>query len=516
MTDSVKKVVVLGGGSAGWLTANRIAAEHFTRGLEVTLVESPDIPTIGVGEGTWPSMRNTLQQIGFPEDELLACCDASFKQGTSFVGWQGQTAHTYLHPFSKPAEYPRLSLARYWLAAETSTPFAEFVCPQAAVINQQLAPKQVRTPPYAFNVNYAYHLDAGRFAERLRDHAVQRLGVRHIRAKVASIASDPQGDIASLQLEGGDAVPGDLFVDCSGSRALLLGEHYGIPNKPAGDMLFNDRAIAVQVPHESEQVPLASTTLATARAAGWIWDIALTSRRGLGHVYSSAHLSDEAAMETLKDYVRHSTDPDKLSYKALQFEPGYKARPWVNNCVAVGMAAGFVEPLEASALALVEQAAAMLADQLPRDRALMNLVAERFNRKMLHHWERIVEFLKLHYYLSERSDSAYWLDHRQEASCPPSLLEKLQLWQQQPPGHDDAPGIEELFPAASYQYILYGMGFQPRYSLAEGSGYARERQRADKALHQVVQDARQLTSALPSNRDLLAAKRQAFNQGEDS
>lgn len=515
MAGLVQKVVVVGGGSAGWLAACRIAAEHGRRGVETTLVEAPDVPIIGVGEGTWPSMRHTLQQIGFDEDELLACCDASFKQGTRFVGWRGRAAQqgrqiqqdAYLHPFSLPAEYPALSLAAYWLASETRQPFADFVCPQAAVAQRGLAPKQAQTAPYACNVNYAYHLDAHRFAERLKAHAVQRLGVRHLEAKVTGVASDSQGDIAALQLDG-SAQPGDLFVDCTGSRALLLGGHYGVKDKPLDGWLFNDRAIAVQVPYADSDAPIASTTVSTATECGWIWDIGLQSRRGLGHVYSSAHATEDQAMAALQDYIGKGgtgKGASQLAYKNLKFQPAHKEQAWVRNCVALGMAAGFVEPLEASALALVEQGAAMLAAQLPRDRALMPLIAQRYNQKMLHHWQRILEFLKLHYCLSQRS-APYWQAHRQPETWPSELQDKLALWQQQPPGHDDAPLIEELFPAASYQYVLYGMGFTPRHSLAEGAGYARHRERADRALHQVAQEGERFAQALPSNRALIAAR----------
>ena len=547
MAGLVERVVVVGGGSAGWLAACRIAAEHGQRGLQTTLVEAPDIPIIGVGEGTWPSMRGTLQAIGFAEDELLVQCDASFKQGTAFVGWQGEGGDSYLHPFSPPAEYPALSLAPYWLASASAKPFADFVCPQAAVIKAGLAPKQAETPPYAFNVNYAYHLDANAFAQRLQRHAVERLGVRHLQAKVTGLECNADGDLTALQHESSAQTPGDLFIDCTGSRALLLGEHYGVPSKPAQRWLFNDRALAVQAPYASESAPIAPTTIATAQNAGWIWDIGLQSRRGLGHVYSSAHCTEEEAQQALQSHLSISAAPDspalsqrqpshqqagvqrqqapqssapnqpqqgacqsagpeQLSYRSIKFAPGYRETPWVRNCVALGMAAGFVEPLEASALALVEQGAAMLASQLPRDKSLMQPVANRYNRKMRYHWQQIIEFLKLHYCLSQRRDTAYWQDHCREDSWPSSLADKLALWHQQPPGHDDAPVIEELFPAASYQYILYGMGFRPRHSLAEGAAYARHRARADRALHQAAQESERLTQSLPPTRTLIAAR----------
>ncbi|MYF51307.1 MAG: tryptophan 7-halogenase [Gammaproteobacteria bacterium] len=513
MNRPTRTVVVVGGGTAGWITANRIAAEYPGGGhdsLRVVLVESPDIPTIGVGEGTWPSMRLTLQSLGLSEDEMIRATDASFKQGTRFFGWagNGDATDTYCHPFSLPLEYANLNPARYWLEQGRGTPFADFVTPQARVIAEGLAPKQLATPEYAFTLNYGYHLDAGKFAALLHGHAVGQLGVRHVAGNVRQVESHPDGDIAALALDTGERIEGDLFVDCTGQRALLIGEHYGEPFHSVRGLLFNDRAIAVQVPHAASGDAIASVTRATAQPAGWIWDIGLGSRRGLGHVYSSAHTDEDAAQRALRRYVERTSpgiDPDSLNTRTIAFEPGYRQVPWIRNSVAVGLSAGFVEPLEASALALIEQSASIIAGQLPRDRQLMDVVARRFNAKMGYHWERIIEFLKLHYATSRRDDSEYWLDNRATDSCPEGLREKLTLWRQQPPWHDDAPRLDELFPSASYQYVLYGMGFRPCHTGADTAPYARLRERADEVFHGVREQGARMARALPSNRELLGA-----------
>ena len=513
MNRPTRTVVVVGGGTAGWITANRIAAEHpgGEHGpLRVVLVESPDIPTIGVGEGTWPSMRSTLQRIGLSEDELVRAADASFKQGTRFQGWAdgGDETDAYCHPFSLPLEYSSLNPAQYWLEQGRGTPFADFVTPQARVIAEGRAPKQLATPEYAFTVNYGYHLDAGRFAALLHRHAVEKLGVGYVAGNVRRVESHADGDIAALALDTGERIDGDLFVDCTGQRALLIGAHYGEPFHSVRSLLFNDRAIAVQVPHAEAEEAIASVTRATAQSAGWIWDIGLGTRRGLGHVYSSAHVDEAAAQRALRRYVERTSpgiDADALNTRTIAFEPGYRKTPWVRNSVAVGLSAGFVEPLEASALALIEQSASIIAGQLPRDRRIMDVVARRFNGKMGYHWERIVEFLKLHYATSRRDDSAYWLDNRVADSCPEGLREKLTLWRQQPPWHDDAPRLDELFPSASYQYVLYGMGFRPCHTGADTAPYARLRERADEVFHGVREQGARMARALPSNRELLCA-----------
>ncbi|MDE0191293.1 MAG: tryptophan 7-halogenase, partial [Gammaproteobacteria bacterium] len=208
---------------------------------------------------------------------------------------------------------------------------------------------------------------------------------------------------------------------------------------------------------------------------------------------------------TLQEYVERSSpgvDVGTLPYRTIPFEPGYRAVFWHRNCVAVGLAAGFVEPLEASALALIEQSAAMIAAQLPHDRHIMEVVAKRFNSKMHNHWERIVEFLKLHYVTSVRTDE-YWRDNRELSSCPESLRDKLTVWQQQTPWHDDAPRVDELFPSASYQYVLYGMGFRPQFEVQDTPSLDESRTRADRVFHDIRSKSERLAKVLPDNRSLL-------------
>jgi tryptophan halogenase len=508
---AVRRIIIVGGGTAGWITAGLIAAEHGGSECppEVLLVESPDVPIIGVGEGTWPSMRMTLQKIGLAEAELLRLCEASFKQGTRFTSWSkmGDDCQ-YVHPFSLPAEYATLNLAEHWLAAEGAGAFADFVTPQAAIIDAGLAPKQVQTPEYAFNVNYGYHFDAGKFARLLHRHVVARLGVRYVSGNVERVEIGSDGDIDAVVLATGERLAGDLFVDCTGQRALLIGRLPGSELVSVKGILGNDAAIAVQVPYADPNQPIASVTNATAVASGWIWDIGLQTRRGVGHVYSSAHASEDVALATVCDYVRQvspQADPERLDFRRIPFEPGYRRRLWVGNCVAVGLSGGFIEPLEASALALIEQAAGIISRQLPVNREVMTVVAKRFNEKMAYHWERVVEFLKLHYVLSQRDDSDYWRACRDPASCPESLRDKLLLWQQQAPWHDDAPRVDELFPSASYQYVLYGMGFRPSLQATRDAAMLRDRERIGGLLQGIADRTRQMRKLLPTNRELLNA-----------
>jgi 2-polyprenyl-6-methoxyphenol hydroxylase-like FAD-dependent oxidoreductase len=504
MTERIRNIVILGGGSAGWLTAGVLASEHCIRSnpdIGITLVESPDVRTIGVGEGTWPSMRETLRRMGVSESEFVRECDASFKQASKFVGWvTGEAGDHYYHPFSPPQGYGDANLVPAWAELAGNPRFADVVSFQPHLCEQGRAPKQIVTPEFAAVANYAYHLDAGKFGQFMQKFCVEQLGVRHLLTHVEGVDTTESGDIAALRT-GDDRIEGDLFIDCTGFSSILMARHFDIPRVPTSDVLFCDTALAVQVPYPSPETPIASHTVSTAREAGWIWDIGLPTRRGVGYVYSSAHTSDEQAERTLLDYIGKQASTLPAGPRKIPINPGHLKTFWHRNCVAVGISAGFIEPLEASALALIEMSALMIADELPATRELMDTVADRFNQRFLYRWDRIVDFLKLHYLLSRREDSEFWIDNRRPETVPDRLKELLELWRYRPPGRRDFPEIEEIFPAASYQYVLYGMGFKP-----DPSAHAR---RLDNrgAAHGCFRASQQLTGkylkGLPSNRELI-------------
>jgi flavin-dependent dehydrogenase len=508
MNDVVKRVVVVGGGSAGWLTAGVIAAEHRAAspsGLEVTVLESPDVASIGVGEGTWPTMRDTLRRIGVSETDFIGECDASFKQGSKFVGWvTGRAEDYYYHPFVLPVGYNETKLVPQWQAGHAGIPFADLVSFQPHLCEQGRAPKQISTPEFAAVANYAYHLDAGKFGLFLQKHCTEKLGVRHLLDHVVGVNSKDNGDIASLRTKAHGDVAGDLFIDCTGFSSLLLGKHYGVPFVSSKHVLFNDAALALQVPYADENCPIASHTISTAQTGGWIWDIGLPTRRGVGHVYSTAHVSDEQAEAALRAYIERTAGPAAAragTPRRLSINPGYRDRFWHRNCVAVGMSGGFIEPLEASALALVEFSAAMISDDMPATRAAMDIAARRFNDAFAYRWARVIDFLKLHYVLSRRVDGDFWIDMRRAESIPDRLRELLTLWRYQPPSRYDFYRVEEIFPSASYQYVLYGMGFLPETRHA--TRRPGDPERAEQLFGETAELTRRMLSGLPTNRELL-------------
>ncbi|MBV8500352.1 MAG: tryptophan 7-halogenase [Paucibacter sp.] len=503
MTDLVRRILVLGGGSSGWLVAALLAAEHGPRGLQITVVESSEVPTIGVGEGTWPTMRDTLRRIGLSETEFIRHCQASFKQGSRFDGWiHGRDAadgDRYYHPFTLPVGHGDVDLVPAWLAAG-ERPFADLASPAVQVCEAGRAPKQEQTPEFAAVANYAYHFDAGLFSQMLREHAVGQLGVRHVVDHVDAVLTQDDGDLRGLQTRAHGLLEADLFVDCSGMTALLIGGHFGVPLKSEREVLFNDAALALQVPYARPDAPLASCTIATAWAKGWIWDIGLPARRGVGCVYSRSHASEEEAQTALHAYLDATGAPaERNAPRPIRFDPGYRERFWVRNCLAIGLSSGFIEPLEASALALVEQSAARLCNELPLRRDVMDGVARRYNEDFVYRWARVIDFLKLHYALSRREDSDYWRLHRDPASWPASMRELLPLWRLRAPARHDFGRIDEIFPAASYQYVLYGMGFRPEPQPVTAATL----HTGQACFEEAARQARRFVPALPGHRALI-------------
>ncbi|MEA1673248.1 tryptophan halogenase family protein [Nitrospirillum sp. BR 11163] len=500
MDRPIQHIVIVGGGTAGWLTAGVIAARHKARmasGFKVTLVESPNVAIIGVGEGTWPTMRTTLEKMGVSETEFFRHCDTAFKQGGKFVGWTtGAPDDAYYHPLMLPHGWSQVNLVPHWLQDARGRTFSAAVCPQEAICEEGLAPKTIATPEYRGLANYAYHLDAGKFASFMQKHCTQKLGVHHVLADVTQVKQDESGDITTLVTGQAGEITGDMFVDCTGFRALLIEKTLGVGFKDCRDVLFCDTALAVQVPHESDDAPMASQTIATAQSSGWIWDIALPTRRGLGYVYSSDHIDEEAARAELARYAGTQAEARKIPIRA-----GHREMFWKNNCVAVGLAAGFLEPLEASAIMLIELSAKIIADQLPARRSVMDIVARRFNEVTHYRWGRIIDFLKLHYVLTQRTDTAFWRDNVDPASIPERLQDLLRLWKYRAPWFlDEFDRLEEVFPAASYQYVLYGMGFRTEVDLADNGASATL---ASRIMEENAAMAQKMRANLPKNRDLV-------------
>lgn len=459
---AIRHILIVGGGTAGWLTACHLAKAlgcHTNQDYRVTVVESPDIPTIGVGEGTVPAIRQSLQHLGISETDLIRHCDASFKQSIRFENWRktNTTAvHFYHHVFDYP-ERQDVKITPYWLNSNKQQSYADTVGIQSRLCDLGLAPKLITQPEYEGVANYAYHLDAAKFAALLTRHGVEKLGVKHIKAEVKQVLTDEDGSINSVLTDRAGPLNADLYIDCSGFQSLLLGKALNVGFISKNDVLFCDSAIAVQVPYATDNAAIACSTIATAQSAGWIWDIGLPSRRGVGYVFSSKHLSAEEAEQELRRYI--GTQHEALSYRKIPMQVGYRETFWQKNCVAIGLSQGFVEPLEATGLLVYDACARMLADILPSQQKQLAAAAALFNQHARYAWDKVIDFIKLHYCLSDRDDTAFWRENRDQATIPQTLLQKLTNWQNQLPSQYDFPSRFEIFHLDNYLYVLYGMGF---------------------------------------------------------
>ena len=494
-----RRILIVGGGTAGWLTAAYLA-KALGQSVRITLLESPEIGIIGVGEGTFPTIRDTLRFLGIEEAAFVREASATFKQGVRFKGWQvpdQDAGHSYFHPFEPPFQSAETSLVPYWLLQDEAErpPFAEAVTIQNYVAEAKRAPKQPGEGDFAGPLNYAFHFDAVRLSRILARRA-RELGVEHVEGLLRDVALDERGHILSIATNAGE-FSADLFIDCTGFRAELIGKALGSPFHSVQDQLFTDRALTCKLPYDRPDAAIESYTIATAHEAGWIWDIGLSTGRGIGCVYSSRYMDDARAAAVLRDHLGaavHDVKPRKLA-----FEAGWRTKPWIGNCVAVGLAGGFLEPLESTGVVLIEAAIGMIAELFPHQ-GPVDLPARRFNELMGARYANIVNFLKLHYCLSRRPEP-FWRDNADPASIPDRLRELLDQWRYRPPSRYDLQLDVESFAFFNYQYILYGMGF--RTDLSEGREDFPDIAEAQRLFARIKAFGQRATQDLPSHRELV-------------
>ena len=511
MTKIVNEILVVGGGTAGWLSAAILAKRLNSLvdgAVKVSLVESPDIPIMGVVEGTWPTIRTTLQSLGIDEGEFMRECDATFKQGSAFVDWSQapveEKQDIYYHPFSATflSSY-EFNLAPYWQLGDAgeNIPYDFAVATQSRLCHMGLAPKKITTPAYAAVQNYAYHFNAEKFANFLAKICVKNLGITHYVANVSNVNLDADGYIKSIDTDNEKVgcLESDFFIDCSGAKALLISGVYSVPWKSVNKTIFNDTALAMQVPYEENDTPIATHTIATAQEAGWVWDIGLHNSRDIGYVYSSGYSTDEKAEQLLRQYA--GSKADAMEARKIRLDTGYREKFWKKNCVAIGMSAAFVEPLEASAIYLIEAAVNMIADQFPRSREMMSNVEEKFNNTFRLRWEKTVDFIKLHYCISKRRDSQYWIDNCETETVSESLQDRLIHWKYHPPTKFDFDYAYEPFALDSYLFVLYGMKFDT--DIAHNSSAFFHHEDAQRKFAEIDKATQILAKELPAQRELV-------------
>lgn len=422
MPDLASRVVVVGGGTAGWMAASALA-KLLPHACSVHLVESAEIGIVGVGEATLPHLRAFIQTLGLDEAEFMTATHATYKLGIEFRDF-GKIGERYLHPFG---DFGRplgsIPFFQFWLRMQSHRRddlFAYSPCNAMAAANRFARPATDPGSPFS-HISYAYQFDATRFAPLLRQHA-EALGAKRTEGKIISVERDPEtGYVAALLLADGSRIEGDLFLDCSGFRSLLLGDTLGEEWEDWSQWLPCDRAVAVPCPPIDAAIE--PYTRATAMPAGWRWRIPLRHRVGNGYVYSSAHLSDDAAAEALLCAIEA---PALADPRILRFRAGRRRRSWVGNVIAVGLASGFLEPLESTSIYLAQAAIMELIALFPLG-GIADSDRRAFNGAVDYEYDRIRDFLILHYHVTMRDDSPFW-DHVRTMAVPDSLSEKLELF----------------------------------------------------------------------------------------
>jgi tryptophan halogenase len=441
------KVVVAGGGTAGWLTAYSLVT-RLGKLLDITLVESDQIGSVGVGEATIPTMRTFHRLVGIDEQEFMSATQATFKLGIQFDNW-GQQGDSYFHSFGEIGQRSWMAeFHEFWLEAKDRG-FGGSLDDYCLELKAAKANK-FATMAGNKSLNFAYHLNATAYAAYLRKKS-ETAGVKRLEGRIEQIQNDATGNIASLTLDNGEKILGDFFIDCTGFRGLLIGEHLKVEYEDWSHWLAADSAVAVQTEAVEPPRPYTRTI---AHSAGWQWRIPLQNRVGNGLVYSSQFLSDDEARSIL---MGNLTGPAITEPKQLRFTTGRRKKAWHKNCVAIGLSSGFLEPLESTSIHLITTALVRLMKLFPFA-GNTALLAEQFNRETQLELETVRDFIILHYHLTQRNDSPFW-DHYRTMSIPDSLTHRMALFREN--GYA-WPDDVALFRVDSWVQVMMGQGLIPK------------------------------------------------------
>ncbi|PTR13348.1 MULTISPECIES: tryptophan halogenase family protein [unclassified Novosphingobium] len=450
----IRSIVIAGGGTAGWMVAAALSRTIAPHRCRITLVESETIGTIGVGEATIPPIQTFNQVIGLDEAAFLQATKGTFKLGIEFAGWRARE-HRYFHPFGRQGnDFGGTQFHQHWLRAQAlgdDTPLGAFsLNEQAAYAGKMRQPDGDPRSVYS-TFSYAYHFDATLYGQHLRALAEER-GVERREGLIQEVVLDGEcGRIASLRLDDGGMLDGDLFIDCTGLRSLLLGEALGVPFEDWTHFLPCNRALAVPTDCVDLMRPY---TRSTAHEAGWQWRIPLQHRMGNGMVYSAEHWSDDQAHAALMANLDGQPLADP---RLIRFTTGRRVQSWAKNCVAIGLSAGFLEPLESTSIHLVQIAVAKLLNWFP-DMGFDPMTMAEFNRQIANEYDRIRDFLVLHYHANEREGEPFW-DQCRTGAIPDSLAEKIAMFRR---SGRLLSRETDLFQDASWLAVLLGQGVMPQ------------------------------------------------------
>lgn len=520
MESKQKKVLIVGGGSAGWMTAAYLS-KVFGRQISITLVESANIGTIGVGEATFSTIHVFFKFLGLEEEDWMPACNASYKLAIKFRDWNAERRHFY-HPFQRYDVVQGHNIAEWWLKLlEKEQRFDEacFVIP--AICETQRSPRymdgQVYDSVFAKQVAdnpadpyllrelkvqypYGYHFDASLIAKFMAKYAQER-GVTEIVDEVDEVVLGSEGNIKGVRTRQHGLIGADLFVDCTGFRGLLINKALGEPFISFSESLLCDRAVAMQVPANPETEGINPYTSATALSAGWVWNIPLFHRTGTGYVYSSAFITPEEAEREFREHLGERANGCKANH--IKMRIGRNRNSWVKNCVAIGLSSGFVEPLESTGIFFIQHAIEELVNHFPGDSPDPETI-KSYNKIIGGCIDGVRDFLVLHYIASTRQDSNFWRATKTHIKMPDRLAENLELWKRRLPTNRTINPEFHGFEAYSYSVMLLGLGFRPPGSLSildyGGTASALEQ------FENIKRRAEYLVATLPSAYEYLASR----------
>jgi tryptophan halogenase len=521
------KVMIVGGGTAGWMTAAYLR-KALDRNIEIKVVESPSVNTIGVGEATFSTLQLFFQFLELKEEEWMPQCHASYKLGIKFVDWNQERRHFY-HPFQRYETIQGRSLAEWWLKLKRFDEPFDYACFTVPSICDALrSPRYMDGRVFDHKVDgylngngpekvqvledlkiqypYAYHFDAGLVAKFMAGYARKR-GVLHLMDDVLNVNLAPDGSIGSLTTKNNGELKADLYVDCTGFRGLLINKALGEPFISFSDSLLCDSAIAMQVPSDGKNEGINPYTTATALTCGWVWNIPLFQRIGTGYVYCSAFSSPEDAEAEFRSHLGSHSNGVKASH--IKMRIGRNRNSWVKNCVAIGLSSGFVEPLESTGIFFIQHGIEELVNYFPSTE-INEQSTKSYNKAVADCIDGVREFLTLHYVASSRADTPFWKATKHDIKVPPDLAGRLALWRHRLPTNKTINPNYHGFEAYSYSVMLLGLGFRPAKSLPtldfmDHSG-------AINVFKELRRRTEYLTNTLPSQYEYLASRYQHSEQ----
>ncbi|TDF35847.1 tryptophan 7-halogenase [Alteromonadaceae bacterium M269] len=459
---AIPHIIIAGGGTAGWMAANLI--QQSWPQTRVTLIESKTIGTIGVGEGSTPYLKHFFKQLGITDEQWMPACNATYKTGIQFSSWTNKPGYSsYFHPFFsqldiKPGDpfFYNANMQRMGYQANAH--------PDKYFVNTQLAAQCLAPIPnreIGFELDYGYHFDAGLLGTFLKQRAIQ-LGVEHIEGDIENVEVSESGNISHLVTKAGAKLSADFFIDCTGFQSLLLQKTLNVPFTSFKDNLINDAAVAIQTPNASD-FAISPKTVSTAFKHGWAWNIPLTNRTGNGYVYSTEHCSPDEAEHELRQALGIGANKD-IKARHLKMRVGRVSQHWHRNCLAIGLSQGFIEPLEATALMLVQYSIQQFIDRYQDLKTPEAQKRTLYNQEINRMFDGIRDYIVTHYCMNSRTDTAYWQHCREESILSDNLTELLEAWTSKDKDFDSVLEKQQsslVYLRPSWYIILAGMGCFP-------------------------------------------------------